>query len=275
MTRLCVLLLLLGGCIRAPSPLTPGFRGSIGAPSKGILTDSEELPRSAPGLQWLRPNDRHHGTKTLVGALTRAAERVAAERRDSIMLVGDLSARGGGPLSGHLSHRTGRDADLLLYMTTLDGAALSSPGFVAFGADGLASLGGRYVRFDVERQWLLIKHLLEDPEARVQWIFVADILKAMLLSWATARGDTAETLYRASLVLHEPRPPAEPHADHLHVRVACTEEELACGCELGGPERPWLRPRDRTVPLSEILASLSEDEGTEPGSTTTVGHTEP
>ena len=67
------------------------------------------------------------------------------------------------------------------------------------GADGLARDEGhaRWLRFDVEREWLLVRALLEDPDARVQWIFVSDVVQAMLVEWALARGDSAEIVARA------------------------------------------------------------------------------
>ena len=105
-------------------------------------------------------------------------------------------------------------------MTTLDGAPVESPGFVHFGADGLArdEAHARWLRLDVERQWLLAKALLEDPDARIQWIFVSDVVQARLLEWALARGDSAETIARAREVMAQPSP-GGVHDDHFHVRT--------------------------------------------------------
>src|SRR6202000_1110926 len=118
------------------------------------------------------------------GAVARAAEAVSRDRAGGLLEVGDLSVRtGGGPLAPHFSHRSGVDADLLFYVTTVGGAPVESPGFVHFGADGLArdEAHDRWLRLDVERQWLLAKALLEDPQARIQWIFVSDVVQAQLL----------------------------------------------------------------------------------------------
>ena len=92
---------------------------------------------------------------------------------------------------------------------------------------------------DVERQWLLAKALLEDPDARIQWIFVSDVVKAWLLEWALARGESSETIERASEVMHQPNP-GGVHDDHIHVRTACSPVEIAAGCEPMGPRRSWL-----------------------------------
>jgi penicillin-insensitive murein DD-endopeptidase len=141
----------------------------------------------------------------------------------------------------HFSHRSGLDADLLFYVTTLDGAPVESPGFLHVGADGIArdESRQRWLRLDVEREWILVKALLEDPEARVQWVFVSDVVSAMLVDWALARGDSTETIRRALQVMREPHP-GGVHDDHIHVRTSCSPDETVAGCEPVGPARAWL-----------------------------------
>ena len=234
--------LALGGCARAPSPLCPAWHGSIGSPNRGVLASGVQVSRNAEGLRWLRDNDRHWGLPRFTGAIERAAASVAHERPGARLTVGDLSTpTGGGPLSPHFSHRSGVDADLLFYMTTLQGAPVDSPGFIHVGADGLAQDEGhgRWLRFDVEREWLLVKALLEDPQARIQWVFVSEVVEAMLLDWAIARGESPEIIGRAQSVMLQPNP-GGVHDDHIHVRTSCSLEERVAGCETIGPQRPWL-----------------------------------
>lgn len=232
----------LGGCVRAPSPLTPAWRGAIGTPNHGVLTEPAEVPRDAPGLRWLREDDRHWATDRLAAGLTRATAAVEGQRPGAALYVGDASTRaGGGPLPPHLSHRSGVDIDLPFYVATLDGASVASPGFVHVGADGLArdEAHGRWLRLDVEREWLLVKELVEDPEARTQWLFVSDVVQALLLEWALARDEPLETIRRAQAAMLQPKP-GGIHDDHIHLRVACSPEETATGCEGVGPRRWWL-----------------------------------
>ncbi len=246
-------------CAHFPSPLTPVWDGSIGAPSRGVLRDGEEVRADADGLRWLRHNDRHWGLPRFAEAIERAAATVARERAGGVLDIGDLSIRtGGGPLAPHFSHRSGVDADLLFYVTTLDGAPVESPGFVHFGADGLArdEAHSRWLRLDVERQWLLAKALLEDPEARIQWIFVSDVVQARLLEWALARGDSIETVVRAREVMAQPNP-GGVHDDHFHVRTSCSPAEIVAGCESVGPRRRWLTYD--TDPLDETDEELALD----------------
>jgi penicillin-insensitive murein DD-endopeptidase len=247
------------GCARAPSPLNPNYAGSIGMPHRGVLTKATELPGEGSGYRVLSSNSRHFGTQRFVTALQRAAAKVATERPGGTLTVGDLSARHGGRISSHASHRTGRDADLLLYMTTLDGAPVATSSFVHVGNDGLAfdEERKRFLRFDVEREWLLVKTLVEDPEARVQWLFVSKAVRAMLVDWARARGESGDTILRAMDTMVEPGPPAQSHDDHVHVRIACDLDEVSAGCEPTGPVRPWIAAADATpaegrVPVADL-----------------------
>jgi penicillin-insensitive murein endopeptidase len=234
------------GCARAPSPLAPHWAGSIGLPHRGVLTKAAQLPTEGDGYRILADNERHFGTPRFVGAIQRAAAKVGHERPGSTLTIGDLSARHGGRISSHSSHRSGRDADLLLYMTTLEGVPATPSGFVHVGTDGLAFDEGdkRFLRFDVEREWLLVKALVEDPESRVQWLFVSKPVEAMLIEWARARGESGDTIVRAMDTLLQPGPPAQSHDDHIHVRIACDPDEVAAGCEPTGPARPWIASLD-------------------------------
>lgn len=239
------LALLTCACARAPSPLAPTLQGSIGVPHRGVLTQGIR-PQIGEGFRWLRDNDRHYATPRFAHTIERAAAKVAQARPGGMLVVGDLSIQGGGQLLPHLSHRTGRDADLLLYVTTLEGAPVQSPGFIHVGADGLAwdDAHRRFLRFDVERQWLLVKALVEDEDARIQWVFVSRVVEAILIEWARARGEPGDTILRAAEVMLQPQP-GGIHDDHVHIRTACSADELARGCEHTGPMRAWL-----TVPTT-------------------------
>jgi penicillin-insensitive murein endopeptidase len=253
---LVALVLGLFGCSRIPNPLVPQIGGSIGMPHRGVLTNGRMLPAKAEGLAWLRQDDRHWGIPRFVDTIEHAAASVARQRPGATLVVGDLSAKNGGQLLPHLSHRSGRDADLLLYMTTLDGAPVPSPGFIHVGEDGLAwdPTGKRFLRFDVEREWLLVKELVENRESRIQWIFVHHRVEAMLIEWARAKDEPPETILRAMEVMLEPHP-GGPHDDHIHIRTACSPDELVAGCEYTGPRRAWLDAMDVEKPYAEAAPS--------------------
>jgi len=247
----------LFGCARAPSPLWPQLDGSIGMTHRGVLVHGREVPASGEGFTFLRDNGRHWATTRFARVIERAAKEVAAERPGATLVLGDISQNTGGQLPPHFSHRSGRDADLLYYWLTLDGAPVSTHGFLHAGPDGLAwdEANKRFLRIDLEREWILVRTLLTDDEARVQWIFVHDNVKAMLLEWAQARGESTDVLWRATQVMLQPNP-GGPHDDHIHVRTACDADEIAHGCEPFGPERPWLAlPNAAAPPSDEILAA--------------------
>ncbi len=229
------------GCARAPSPLWPQLDGSIGMTHRGVLAHGDEIPKTGAGYSFLRDNGRHFATHRFAGVVERAAASVASDRPGATLVLGDLSSSTGGQLSPHFSHRAGRDADMLFYWVTLDGAPVSEHGWLHAGTDGLAwdEEGKRFLRLDVEREWLLVRALLSDAAARVQWIFVHENVRALLLEWARARGEPTEIVWRASQVMLQPNP-GGPHDDHIHVRTACDQDELARGCEPFGPDRRWL-----------------------------------
>ncbi len=229
------------GCSSAAPPLVPWNDGSVGRVNGGALFSGVEL-KPSQSLLWYRQNERHWGSPRFVNAIARAAATVSKERGGAPLVVGDLSAQYGGRISGHASHRSGRDADILFYVTTPRGVSMRNPGFVAFGADGLApTVGspGGYLRFDVARQWRFVKALIDDADARIQWIFISAPLRAHLLNYAFAKREPLEVLYRAALVLHQPGRPALAHDDHIHVRTECAPSELATGCQPTGPWREW------------------------------------
>jgi penicillin-insensitive murein endopeptidase len=221
--------------------------GAVGTPGHGVLSTGTELPMEGPGFRWLRPAGHHYGVPRLVNAVTTAAAWVERERPGGApLMVGDLSKRFGGQIAGHRTHRTGRDVDLLFYTESPTGESVKSPGFLRFGADGLAFLppdggGPRFVRLDVPREWLLIKTLLSMPEANVQWMFISAPLEAILTEYARARGEDFDLIWRAETVMLQPVD-SLPHDDHLHLRTACTPDEAIVGCEGGGPYWPWLAP---------------------------------
>jgi penicillin-insensitive murein endopeptidase len=235
--------LLCGGCFSTPTPLAPGLHGTVGAPNRGVLDESAELPVRGPGFVRYRPQSSHYfGRPRLVNALQRAAAEVVRQAPGGAALsIGDLSAKGGGRIPGHDSHRTGRDVDLLFLVTTPEGAPVPSPGFVRFEGDGLARVqeSGDFVRLDVDREWLLLRSLLTSPDIGVQFMFVCHEIEALLIDHARALGEPDALVWHAETVMLEPSDSLR-HDDHVHVRIACSADEAVSGCTGGGPRWQWL-----------------------------------
>jgi penicillin-insensitive murein endopeptidase len=235
-------------------------------PHNGVQTDAVELPTRGDGFVRFRPHSpTHWGNPRLVAAIQDVARTVVQSSPDSVpLVVGDLSARYGGKIPRHNSHRTGRDVDLLFYMTTPSGAPIRTPGFVHVADDGLAEFGTEYLRFDVERQWLLFKALLSSELVEVQWLFISRDLEALIIDYALARETDLDLVWQAETVMLQPGDSA-PHDDHVHVRIACRPEEAVYGCEGGGPRWEWQQPLPRIeTPLSELLVQIAKDDPYEP-----------
>src|SRR5688572_25185598 len=143
--RICALGVLAKlGCFATPTPLAPGLAGSVGWPHHGVQTGAVELPERGPGFARYRTQGSYYwGQPSLVNGIQEAASRVHEGLPGGApLLVGDISARHGGKISRHYSHRSGRDVDLLWYVTTLDGVSIRTPTFVQLGTDGVARVPG-------------------------------------------------------------------------------------------------------------------------------------
>jgi len=243
---------LASGCFNTPTPLAPGLHGTVGVPNRGVLTDSQELPERGAGfVRYRRQSTHYFGSPRLVHALESAAANVARLAPGGAPLsIGDLSAKTGGRIPGHDSHRSGRDVDLLFMVTTPAGASVQSPGFVRFEGDGLARLDNSpdYVRIDIDREWLLLRSLLTSPEIGVQFMFVCHEIEALLIDHARALGEPDSLIWRAETVMLEPSDSLR-HDDHVHLRIACSPEEAVSGCSGGGPRWQWLPPYEPARPL--------------------------
>lgn len=225
------------------APQRPGDASfAIGPTNAGALVGPVALPEDLTSLA-VRPVTRSrgatHGTRALVALLSKAAQRVAREHPGSVLWVGDLSRAEGGPLPPHRSHTNGRDVDLAFYVSRdgRDGPVpADQPAMVRADASGRIA-GSRDLFFDRARNWALVRALLEDPGVVVQWIFVADHLRALLIDHARQVAPPA-LVARAERVLAQPKD-SSPHDDHFHVRIYCGLEERLQGCLDAPPWHPW------------------------------------
>jgi penicillin-insensitive murein endopeptidase len=128
----------------------------------------------------------------------------------------------------------------LFYLLDDHGLSIPGSGFFAFDERGVGQYEGRQAFFDTARNWSLVRSLLADERALVQWIFCADGIKARLLQYAAEHERDPRVLLRAAYVLHQPSA-GNPHRDHFHVRIACSGDERARRCIDDGPTWPWWR----------------------------------
>ena len=197
---------------------------SVGSPNRGRLRHGIPLPE---GSYWTLREHRGHvfGTRNTIEALLKAFNAYGATHPDGPPVpIGDISARRGGRLFPHASHRTGRDVDIGYVMSPED-------------------RGDRYwghanaENFDVEKNWTLVKALIDTGE--VQQIFMSVRLQRLLLPKARQELPDEEVArwFRAanpdystpSIIRHW-----RGHRDHMHVRFVCEDGNDRCRSKSSG-----------------------------------------
>lgn len=234
---LAILATAAAGCFavtRAPDDAVGVSAGWVnsGWIEQGVRIEGPHLARSA------RREGQAYGSSALSGLLQRAAATVARDHPGSMIQLGDASRSSGGWIHGHRSHRSGRDVDILFFAAAPSGRPIASPGLVRYDRHGVGLWDDTVYRFDAARNWALVKALLEDDRARVQWIFVSRGLKALLLEHALLRGEDPALVAAAAHVLHQPGD-SGLHDDHFHVRIFCSSEERALACRDHPPVWIW------------------------------------
>ncbi len=192
---------------------------SVGHPNAGWQVRAAKLkPRN--GLKIKKGSRKHcYGHPSLVKMLYRSSRDIARTASGSVMVVGDLSAKGGGRLAGHQSHQSGRDVDIAFYAKDKKGKPVVLDKFVAFDAKGKAK-DGSGLQFDDWRNWLLVQSWLKDRRAGLSHIFVSRGLRSRLLRFAKSRKSFRKHVPRAQELLKQPED-SSAHDDHFHVRIAC------------------------------------------------------
>ena len=219
---------------------------SIGTANEGYVAHAVSLPAEGDAWRFLpivHERETTWGTDELVAAVRKAAREVAAAHPGPRLVVGNLGRQHGGPISQSQSHRSGRDADLLFYRLDEDGASVEPDDFEVFECDG--SHLEKKIRFDVVRNWALVRSFLTNEAIEVQYIFVSICLKRLLLRHAEEAGEPDALVARAREVLWRPSD-STSHRDHFHVRLYCTVDDLAAGCADEGRYWDWVTTHPTT-----------------------------
>lgn len=215
---------------------------SLGSVGGGQLLNARALPLDGAHYSVIeRHRDRgtHFATGAMIELLTDAARAVHVRAPGPKLRVGNMSLQRGGDMRWSRSHTSGRDADLAFYcMDRATGEPVEAPDLLRFDASGVAIARPDLV-FDTERNWELVRALLEHPTVDIQWLFISNPLKSILLHFARSQGADPDLIARAARVLHQPTD-ALPHDDHLHLRIACPEKDRLEGCLDYGPRWEWV-----------------------------------
>jgi len=177
---------------------------------RGTLKVGVEL---APGKGYFikRPHLAYgtaRSVKTIKAALSRYKQSKAGKGGPQVH-VGDISARGGGPLKGHMSHQKGIDVDIGL---VLKGEDANETRFRIGRADNL----------DIARTWALLKAFVDSED--VTAVFLDYGLQKLLYEHAKKQKVSESTL---DVLFQYPRGKGryfgiirhwKGHKDHFHVR---------------------------------------------------------
>lgn len=236
----------------------PSTSLSLGTVRSGALLQPARLEPKTESYEILkthRPRQTYFATAQLIQAIQRAAEDVRNELGGAPLQVGNLSRSQGGQIPWSSSHQAGRDADLAIYALDSNGESVPTPGLIPFGDDGKAL--NHELTFDAPRNWALVRSFLLNSDINVQWIFISEALKDLLLNHAHDIDEEPELIERADHILHQPTD-APPHHDHLHLRIGCPLNDRLQGCIDWGPRWPWYDWHDgplliRTTELQRAL----------------------
>ena len=205
---------------------------SVGTAQDGFIVSARPLP--LPGEHYAvlpRQLSRKllYGTQELIGAIVSASDAVAAASPGAVLGVGNIGRREGGDIPYSVSHNAGRDADLAFYATDPRGRPVLLPDLVRFDGSGRSRDFDGFYRFDVARNWLLVRALATDPQVQMEYLFISDPLRALLLGHARQLGEPPEVVQRAASMLMQPGREI-PHDDHLHIRIYCGRADRGAGC---------------------------------------------
>ena len=222
---------------------------SVRNPNDGSLQGGVPLPLTAPGLRFNPERDpkARYGTVEMVRGLVDAGNRVHRELGGLPVTINDLSYEQGGPIPHHRSHQNGRDVDVLFYQLGPDAEPIESVGafFDPSGAgvdfhDLADPADDVPLQLDIPRTWLFLQALVEDDNAQLQQILVAEHLRALLVGYAKGHNVPAATIARFSEMSCQP---SYPHDDHFHFRFFCAPDDIAEGCRDSQPMYPWRRQK--------------------------------
>ena len=191
-----------------------------GGQKRRAVRSPREIRVSSAGRRWrrrrlvrlergdgleVRSSGRAWGTRIAVYQLTRVLALYERRYPDARPIkVRDLSRRGGGAISGHLSHRTGRDVDVPLVLNRPE----------------LGYVDATPRTLDLERTLFLIRAFADSCD--VEMIFLDRTLQRALIKYADRRGVSPlelEALFQypsrrgRGLVRHW-----RNHKNHMHLR---------------------------------------------------------
>jgi murein endopeptidase/LysM repeat protein len=189
---------------------------SVGRPNKGKLINSIQLPDNDKLYSIRRPEECFGSSHTLANLQSAIAEFRRVTGYDRELIIGAISKKGGGRISPHSSHQSGRDVDIRMP---------AKKGVKSKDMDDSSDI-------DWNATWGLISALVATGE--VQYIFLSHSRQKHLYEAAKKAGVKKDELARIiqypnksktnnGIVRH-----AKGHDVHIHVRFSCASNETKC-----------------------------------------------
>jgi murein endopeptidase len=204
----------LVGC--ATMGAIPEKTGSVGACNDGYLIGGQ--PMRSSELIIVLEEQFASGTPDLVHMLKQTAIDMNEDYPGTVPLViGHLSRPEGGPLRPHSSHQSGRDVDVALY-----------------AKDNRLIRGFKDMRrgdLDIAKTWHLIERMLDNGNLQyvlMDWELQKIMYEKLILFESERRlrrlfQYPRPAGHRTGVIRHAPG-----HANHLHVRIHCPENDWYC-----------------------------------------------
>lgn len=190
---------------------------SDGRPTRGKLFAGEHLGKGR-GYRLRFPKNAFGLPRVLAAVRTCSAHVADTHVGTADILVGDISRPTGGHFPPHVSHQSGRDADIGYYLAGNTQNAT------------MHRVGASHV--DHDKNWSLLRCLLEQD--RVVRVYMDHRIQAAMARHLEKKGalDAAQLARLFEVRAAEPATAlirhASGHDTHIHVRFACEESDAGC-----------------------------------------------
>jgi penicillin-insensitive murein endopeptidase len=190
------------------------------AHQSGRLENATLLPDEGEGFIRYNSADTSWGAGHMISLLQGASKEYNKNYdSDTIVHVGSIAMRHGGPYRPHSSHQNGLDADLLyMGMTTWD-TVLDERGAVS-------------ELYNQQKNWdyfklLFGQKIVEEGKIKsvISMILVGPEIKSAICRWAKQNNLTSDPENRALL---SSIVPTAGHSDHFHIRLRCSPYHSEC-----------------------------------------------
>lgn len=229
--------------LQGPSPRSHTWPGG----SAGFLLSA---PRLKDSPLWDTRRYKNYATPEAIIAIKAGVYALHSAVPDAPkVIIGDLSKRYGGHFPPHLSHQSGRDADIGYFVRGPLGRKLK----------GL--MQASYRQLDEDKTWAFLEGMLKT--GLIEEVYIDHRLQKKLYRAAQRQGLSAEQLKvwfsypfkRGGVIRH-----LKGHADHMHVRFRAPSSEASGAALVRAEGARSLRPRPRYVRVrkGDTLARVAQ-----------------